>query len=408
MSHAFAHPFRSLALVAALALPLGASLGCSHAGQVTGWQVNRTRNVVLYTDARLEHEFIQEWLELSHAALQAFFPEVNTGPVEAVWLKNEPGSLTRLYSPLDDPRAGWTFETMPSGRIGRDGLIVLERKLEHRGMSFAAVRDETLAKEQMAHLFIMKAVRGAPLWLQVGLGRYLQKFRIHHDKDFWLACFGGTAFDEPVRAGLGSGREVMLNLDELFSANWYRYDKGRRHWYEHTAYALVHFLLHGKPGHKQRFPIFLKALREGQSSEDALATGYPHILPDEWENLLADYVRPPDVRARIAQEQYLPQGICLRIPPAHHADDKPAKTPADAREIQILMSDLIQVEPFRRHSGWWPEEIVRAEAAKRPGRGRLPAPPPAKPTQPGPASPPSPPPPDDVPTVRTPAAPPPD
>ena len=44
------------------------------------------------------------------------------------------------------------------------------------------MRDETLAKEQMAHLFIMKAVRGAPLWLQVGLGRYLQKFRIHYKK----------------------------------------------------------------------------------------------------------------------------------------------------------------------------------------------------------------------------------
>jgi hypothetical protein len=124
MSRGFAHLSRSLALVAALALPSGFSLGCSHAGQVTGWQVNRTRNVVLYTDARLEHEFIQEWLELSHAAFQAFFPEVTTGPVEAVWLKNEPGALTRIYSPLDDPRAGWTFETMPSGGIGRDGLIV--------------------------------------------------------------------------------------------------------------------------------------------------------------------------------------------------------------------------------------------------------------------------------------------
>ena len=84
-------------------------------------------------------------------------------------------------------------------------------------------------------------------------------------------------------------------------------------------------MLHGKPGHRERFPILLKALREGQSSDDALATGYPHILPDEWDDLLATHVRPPDVKAQIAQEQYLPQGICLRIPPAHHADDKPAQ-----------------------------------------------------------------------------------
>ena len=278
-----------LALVTVVAL----APGCSRAGQVTGWQINRTKNVQLYTDAKLEHEFIQEWLELSHAAFSAFFPEVKTGAVEAVWLKNEPGALGRFYSPLDDPRSGWTFETMPSGRIGREGLIVLERRLEPRGMGFTAVRDETLAKEQMAHLFIMKAVRGAPLWLQVGLGRYLQKFRIHYDKDFWMACFGGSAFDEPIQLRrAGTGREVMLELDELFSADWYRYDRRRRYWYEYTAYALVHFLIHGQPGHKTRFPILLKALRDGQSSEDALATAYPHILPDEWEDLLQTYVRP--------------------------------------------------------------------------------------------------------------------
>jgi hypothetical protein len=403
MSRALAHGSCSLALVTALALALPA---CSMPGTATGWQVNRTKNVRLYTEARLEHEFIQEWLELSHAAFQAFFPQVTTGTVEAVWLKREPGTLGRFYSPLDDPRSGWTFETMPSGGIGREGLIVLERRLEHRGMSFAAVRDETLAKEQMAHLFIMKAVRGAPLWLQVGLGRYLQKFRIHHKNDFWLACFGGNAFDEPIRAG-GTGREVMLELDELFQADWYRYDKRRRTWYEYTAYALVHFMLHGKPGHRERFPILLKALREGQSSEDALATGYPHILPDEWEDLLATHVRPPEVKAQIAQEQYLPQGICLRIPPAHHADDKPAKTAADPRDIRVLLGDLEQVDPFRRHSGWWPEEIVRAEAAKRPGRAPHPPEPPTKPAQPG-TEPPTPAQPEDVPTVRQPAAPPPD
>ena len=51
------------------------------------------------------------------------------------------------------------------------------------------------------YLCAAKAVRGAPLWLQVGLGRYLQKFRMHYKKDVWLACFGGKAFDEPIRAG---------------------------------------------------------------------------------------------------------------------------------------------------------------------------------------------------------------
>ena len=100
------------------------------------------------------------------------------------------------FRPTDDPRAGWTLETLPdSKRIGHDGLIVLER-LDDAW----ATRDEGVAKRQMAHLFIMKGVPGAPLWLQVGLGHYLSKFRVHHWGGYWQACFGTPEWpdDRPV------------------------------------------------------------------------------------------------------------------------------------------------------------------------------------------------------------------
>src|SRR5256885_16858758 len=91
------------------------------------WAESRTRNVTVYTDAKVEHEFIQEWLERSYNAYQAFFPDLKPGKVNVVWLKNEPGAGTRVFSPFDDPQAGWTLETVPNGsRIGRDGLTVLE------------------------------------------------------------------------------------------------------------------------------------------------------------------------------------------------------------------------------------------------------------------------------------------
>jgi hypothetical protein len=94
---------------------------CAHSGPPQGWAVSRTTHVKVYTEAWIEHEFMQEWLELSHAAYQALFPDVKTGTVDAVWLKNEPGG-TRFFTPLDDPASGWTLESMPSGgRIGRDG-----------------------------------------------------------------------------------------------------------------------------------------------------------------------------------------------------------------------------------------------------------------------------------------------
>src|SRR5687767_15058685 len=118
-------------ILAACALVL--AVGCARTPSYQNWSVNRSRNVALYTDAKIEHRFIQQWLELSPAAMQPFVPGVETGTVDAVWLKVEPGVWTRFFRPWDDPRAGWTLETVPSGGIGRNGLIVLERDQEFRG-----------------------------------------------------------------------------------------------------------------------------------------------------------------------------------------------------------------------------------------------------------------------------------
>jgi hypothetical protein len=352
-----------------LLLALGA---CTHSNSGIGWSVSRTAHVKVYTEARIEHEYMQEWLELSHSAYQALFPEVKTGTVDAVWLKNEPGG-TRFYSPLDDPAAGWTLESMPSGgRIGREGLIVLERKEEFavgpNGASMRSTRDEGLAKSQMAHLFIMKAVPMAPLWLQMGLARYMSRFRIHYRGDRAVACFGGVSFDEPIRATRGrSGRRVIIATDEIFNTDWYVYDKKKRYWYEYTAYALVHYLIHGERGfHKTRFPKLLAALREGKSTEDALATAYPHILPKEWDDRLEAYVHPPEGRAMIAENPNIAQGMCLSVPPVRLAEAKPTRTPANAADVALMLDDLTRVDPFHRHASWMPHDIVEAEAAKRP------------------------------------------
>jgi hypothetical protein len=386
-----------------LLLPVLAA-GC--AAHYQTWAESRTRNVSVYTQAKLEHEFMQEWLERSYTAYQAFFPDLHLGKVTAVWLKDEPGSGTRVFSPLDDPPSGWTLETVPSGgRIGRDGLIVLERRDSYtasRGTFRAhSTRDARDAKLQMAHLFIMHAVPNAPLWLQVGLGRYLSKYQVHYKGDLFLTCFGGPVFDEPIRLDGGSfeggGRRVSITVDQLFHTDWYRYDSSLRHWYEHTAYALVHYLIHGENGfHTTRFPVFLKALRDGMDTEDALALAYPHILPDEWDAKLDAYMRPPERRSLTGADPHFVHGLCFRTPAEHDADFKPTRRPVDPHEIEVLLDDLERVDPFRRHVGWFPTDIVEAEASKRPPRVR---------PAPGPQPPPTP---DDhaaVPTVRTTAPP---
>jgi hypothetical protein len=359
--------------VALLALA-GLGLGC--ASGYKGWSANRTKNITVYTDAKLEHEYIQEWLELSYSAYRGFFPDVELPRVSAVWLKIEPGSLGRFYRPNDDPQAGWTLETVPSRGIGHDGLIVLERKDNYTasptGFQSSSARDENIAKRQLAYYFINKAVPMAPLWLQIGLGRYMSKFRIHYSGQYWVACFGAVVFDEPVTAGVPD--RVTVPLDELLETDWYEYDAKTRRWYEYTAYAFVHFLIQGKNGwHKTRFPILLRALREGHTVDYALRLAYPHILESEWDELLAAHVRPDARRARLAQEKSLPQGMCFRIPPATQAEEKPKRAPVGEAEVKTLLADLERVGIFRRHATWLPQDIVEAEASKRPperGRGR--------------------------------------
>jgi hypothetical protein len=356
--------------------------GCA-ARSYRGWEENHTRNVTVYTEAKIEHEFMQEWLERSYTAYRAFFPDVNPGNVNVVWLKNEPGSGLRFFSPLEDPQAGWTLETVPSGsRIGRDGLIVLERRDEYTasagGFQMRSIRDENQAKLQMAHVFIMREVPMAPLWLQVGLGRYMSKYRVHYQGQFYMACFGSPVFDEPIRvhaAGAdGGGRRVAISVDQLFNTDWYGYDGKLRYWYEYTAYALVHYLIHGENGYNgTRFPLLIQALRQGKDTEEALALAYPHILAEEWDDKLLVHMRPTDRRALISANPNLAHGLCFRIPTEHDADFKPSRRPADPREIQVLLEDLERVEPFRRHTAFFPTDIVEAEAAKHPRKGPRPA-----------------------------------
>ena len=383
-------------------LALVMACGCA-GGPYRRWASSTSRNVVVYTEARLEHQFIQEWLELSYVAFRAFFPDVSVPTVEAVWLKDQPGSLTRVFRPWDDPRAGWTLARLPRARIGGRGLIVLERAGDAR-----ATRDEGIAKRQMAHLWVMQAAPQAPLWLQVGLARYLAGFRIHHQGSSWQACFGSAAFDEPPEINLvpmaRSGRRVTIAVDDLFAADWYRYDGRLRDWYEYTAYALVHYLLHGERGwHETRFPLLLQAVRQGRTSEEALALAYPTILHDEWDDRLEAHVRPPMGPARLAAMTEVPQGTCYRVPDAARAADRPRRHPARAEDIQAMLEDLEQVDVFRRHAAWLPEEIVEAEAARGRGRGRgrRPAQPPGRGGEDGAPDHRR----DDVPTITAPGAP---
>lgn len=337
-------------LAAALAVA-----GCTHTPwqPTRGWSASKTENVTVYTDTLLEHRFSQEWLELAFAAYHAFLPSVPARPVEVLYLVNEPGALGRFYWPNDDPPHAWTLETMPgTGRIGRDGLIVLE------------TREPMDASLQLAFHFVGRALPHAPLWVQVGLARYMSNHRIHYKDDHWVACFGSTGF--PAVPG-ANPRNVLMPVYEMFTVDWYAYNDSARHWFSYTAYAMIHYLVHGERNyHAKRFPIFMQALAEGKTTEDALALAYPHILSDEWDQRLIDYTHGPRKYQRLGQNRALPQGMCYDIPPVTAADKTPQRTPVSEQDIRAVMRDLERVDVFHAHAPYLPADVVSAEAAKRP------------------------------------------
>lgn len=366
-----------------LAAGAGAAAGCAvtRAQQREGWVASRTDNVTVYTNTLMQHRFPQEWLEQSFAAFAAFFPGAAKKPVDVVFLAREPGSLLRFHHPLAIPRDSWSIATVPgNGNIGRDGLLILEDRRSHHE---AAV--------MLAHQFVARAVPNAPLWLQVGLSRYLAGYRMHYQGNVWLACFGSPAF--PAAPNAAAGR-VLMPLDDLFGWDWYRYESWRgRNWYGYTAHVVVHFLIHGGVGtfHRERFRVFLDAIGKGASTDEALGRGYPHILDDEWEDAIATHARPEGNRRLIASQfDTIPQGLCFRIPPADRAARTPSRTPVAAAEIGRVLDDLQWIDVFRKSVPWMPPDIVAAEAARRksprgPETPSAPAAPPSTkpPTRPG-------------------------
>lgn len=402
MRHSVQTPLLSLVLLVATG-------GCY---TYTGWSASKGRHSTVYTDATTKHRFSQEWIEQSFAAYKALFPDIPVDNVEVLWVgqRQYPGGNARIFAPWAPapktstgsnlsrgcgvgsvcfPEGAWAIETVPgNGRIGRDGLIILE------------TRDEMDAARQLAHVFISKGIKNAPVWLQLGLARYMAKHRVHRAKDRWMVCFGSEVFDERVESGFrlppamlaqqgagpgdrgGSGggiegtfdgpvRNILLPLDDILGGDWYQYDTDLRDWFEFSSYALVHYLIHGKGKfHNERFKVFMRAIMAGTSSEEALALAYPHITADEWDEQLNAYVRPTNDRSVRAQTRTLRNGLCFRVPPLDYASDTPKRTPVAEADIREVIEDIERLPLLTRFASWYPEDVVRAEAKPRKGRPR--------------------------------------
>jgi hypothetical protein len=343
-----------------------------------GWSAYDTRNVRVYTSTVIEHQYAQEWLETAYNAYRnSFFKDMKLRPLEAMFLQVEPGGMGRLFRPNDDPPASWALEGMPGGgRIGKDGLIVLTERRDYRGTS-----------KQVAYQLIGQAIPHAPLWFRVGFGQYLSEYRVHYKGDRWMVCYGTdkgflspTHFANPsgslaVRAQTMRnvpGRDILIPLDQVLEADWYR-ARDKAYWFNFTAYALVSYLIHGHDGwHASRFPLLLEAFRQGKSTAEALAAAYPHLLLDELDHEVTEYVRSPRKGVFWAQN---PDGLCFRIPSGAYADKKGARSPVAEADVQEALEDLERMPLWRKYGSWYPTDVLQAESGplkRKPVRGAKP------------------------------------
>jgi hypothetical protein len=358
-----------LGLVVGLALgAVGPGLsGCSYnpARPAAGWVAHDSRNVRVYSSTFIEHEYAQEWLENAyHAYANSFFKDLKLRPLEAMFLQVVPGSTGRIYRPNDDPPASWALEGMPGGgRIGKDGLIVLTERRDFRG-----------ASRQVAYQLIGQAIPNAPLWLRIGFGQYLSEYRILYQGNRWSVCYGtqhgflapsyfaaeGGMNARPQTVRAVPGRDVLIPLADVLDADWYEYARHSRYWFNYTAYAFVSFLIHGRDAwHASRFAVLLQALEQGKSTAEALTLAYPHLLPDELDEALSNYVRAP---RRGTSWQQLHDGLCFAIPPGTHAAKKAAQSPVDEGDVQAALDDLKRLPLWRDYGSWYPTEVLVAES----------------------------------------------
>jgi len=356
--------FRLKAKVLAFALWLvfsGAaalSAGCTHVplDRTRGWFASQTDHITVYTDKPTTHLAAQETLESSYEMYNALLPRVSERRVEVLYVESLFGDPSKMYSTTEDPATAWALGGLPGpGDIGRDGMI-----LSHS-------RDANIATQRLADLFVAEALPRAPLWLHVGLARYMNTARLDRNNDDRRACFGSAGFAFAA-SGASRNGNVLIPVQQILSADWRYYNDEGRSWMAYTAYAMVDFLVHGTVFHVKRFPILLQAIREGKTTEQALAIAYPHIPPGDWDRLLTLYTYAAPQAEYSARLGRRGADLCYKIQPQKSAHATPTLAPVSEGTIAAALRNVERTNVFHVRVGWVPTDVAAAMA------GHLPAP----------------------------------
>jgi hypothetical protein len=299
-----------------------------------GWTEMRTKRITAYSQTPAVHGETVTQLEDSFAALSAFFPKVDIGTVEVLFM----GGWDQGEA-FGSNRGGLVIPGVPGAeKIGRENLIVMDKDEE-------AVKSMDL----MSHLFLHKAVPNGPLWLHQSLSTYLHNILIQEVGGKWRVCFG-------VVGQWDYRRIFRMPLDRYFSITWRTYAESEPNIYTGTGRLLMEFIFHGDGGvHLSQLPKIFVAAVQGVPGPQIMDMIFPGLTLEQLgERIAAAKNVGRTERTRDAMMCPLP----LTIPDERRPDHTSAKeTAAHPEEIAQLMTALKRLPHGDRYPSWYPPEI---------------------------------------------------
>jgi len=313
-------------MMGARSRPLGALLLVLAAGCAGGWQQMRTRRFTAYAQRPHDYRETMRQLEYAYAALSTFFPTAPVGTVEVLFM---PGF--DFIHEFGAERAGLVLPRVPGdGQLGRQNLIVMGQG------------DSTsYALSLLSHLFVDKAVPGAPLWLHEGLARYFSSTALQTGHGQWRACFGMMA---PLDV-----RFFQMPLDKFFAVTWQTYPETGS-FFSGTARLLMDFIFHGDGGaHLNQVPAIFAAASRGVPGPEIMTTIFPGMTLEALGQRIADF--------KGSQSEQRARGIMCPLPmdiDASHFPDRsdPQESPFPAPAIDQLMVALHQLPHGEKLPVW--------------------------------------------------------
>jgi hypothetical protein len=291
-----------------LLLAAMASAGCAH--EAPGWKRISSDHFQVYSELdRRTYESVIERLEDVHDGLaSSFFSQTATPPLEVF-----------LFSEGEFHELAGNWGGMFIGERGHGGALAI-----YDGWDPHFV--DVVAAHELAHGFIGATFPSVPMWFNEGFAGYLESIIIEGDR-VW---FGSIT----VNAGLTAGRGKIVPIVSLFSAPWHEFHGDWESSHYATAWAVVHYLLHGENRTlRRRFDQFGSTLAQPGHRPDASAAAWHQIYPDiplaEIDGRVRDHISAAfgkNVDARLGFRLQRPPRSLLQVAPADPAHVEAMRT----------------------------------------------------------------------------------